>query len=536
MKKLLMPATALSRKKVASTILGCALLMFIAAPAWGQTGDQGICNSALPVGSATGCGAVITVTAVNNSGQAIAFNVTIPNNNGNEAGNGNPYDGDDDVLIGILNNTTTPLSSIALNSTDTSNGGIFGFDVDGPCQYAEQVNGNPNDCFNNFPAGYVPTGYEGPDNTFTVNRGTTCGLGTCYTSGMVNFTTAIPPAGSNSCDAPCNSTWFALEGTPSSLVFVGPTMPVTTGTITLTPNGAPVSNVLVAIPTGSSLGTVASMNVIETPVDPATFNAGRFPPSCNPATTSGGVCKGTANTFSGGSIVPPAPYGNVSCVPINGACIDLLYQCFDVNGNNIGCTGIVPPKGSPINVTYQFASAQFKNLAVLIASDFQNDWANITTSLNPGDICTKPPCGTGGSSTGLNTEVVLADLGLPCQVLTYALSSSSANPGTTIKVTGSLNGCASQLTQYGEKTLLGALYANATFALTGPFPVGNPAVCTVQTVTSPTLPLIVPFNSKLPFTLPVTVPKNACAGSFEVTSTIISGTVTYVGSATLTVP
>src|SRR5271170_5765554 len=93
MKKLLMPATALSRKKVAFTIACCVLLMWLAAPAWAQTETTYTdpCTPALNVGVATGCGAIITVTADNGTGQAIAFTVAIPNN-----GNGNPYDGDDD--------------------------------------------------------------------------------------------------------------------------------------------------------------------------------------------------------------------------------------------------------------------------------------------------------------------------------------------------------------------------------------------------------------------------------------------------------
>ncbi|MGA8619887.1 MAG: hypothetical protein WB660_15375, partial [Candidatus Sulfotelmatobacter sp.] len=88
---------------------------------WAQTiSDQGICNGALisgTLGSATGCGAVITVTAVNGAGQATAFTVTIPNNTGasGNAGNGNPYDGDDDILVGIVNNSTGNLRSITLN-------------------------------------------------------------------------------------------------------------------------------------------------------------------------------------------------------------------------------------------------------------------------------------------------------------------------------------------------------------------------------------------------------------------------------------
>ena len=551
MKRLLMPATALSMKKVAFAILGCALLMFIGAPLWAQTiSDYGVCNSALEsnqeppdLGTATGCGALITVTSVDGSGKATAFTVQIPNNN--SPANGNPYDGAEATLIGIINNSNGALRSITLSSTDITSGGIFAFDGDGPCNYLYATFSDTGDCYG--AGGYPypdPGDYQGPSNTFSNINAVSCTTtdsGLCYTSGTVNFNNAydengdlgIPPA--TFCDQPCNSTWFALEGTPQSLAgYVGPITPVGVGTSDLTPPGTPPSTaVQVTFPTGTSFGTVASMNVVETPEDPATFNGSRFPPACNPSTTSGGRCNGTANTFSGGSQVPPTPYASVQCVPINGKCVDLLYQCFNSNGTKIDCISIVPPQGTLINLTNQFASAQFKNLAMLIATDNQNDWANITTFVKPGDICTKPPCGSGGGTKGLNTEVVLADLTLPCQVLNYTLSPTHGSPGTTINLTGSLKGCSSQLAKYGEKTLFGALFATATFTFYGPL---QPPNCTYQTITSPAFPLLVPFGSTLPFKLPVTIPKNACPGTSEVTSSIISGTVTYVGSATLTVP
>src|SRR6478609_2251252 len=103
MKRFLMSSTALAAmKKIAFTILCVAPLMLVAparadqcsAPSGGQQGT-GI------VGSANGsntCGAVITVTAVNGSGVATAFTVTsVP------GGNGNPFDGTDDTLVGIQN-------------------------------------------------------------------------------------------------------------------------------------------------------------------------------------------------------------------------------------------------------------------------------------------------------------------------------------------------------------------------------------------------------------------------------------------------
>jgi hypothetical protein len=162
----------------------------LATNLWAQSLSQ--CASALPVGTATGCGALITVSAVDGNGNATAFTVT-------NLGNGNPYDGTEDTLFGIVNHSEGQLKSIFLSSPDTTFGGIFNFDGDGPCQWAAEMNDNSNDCFT-FQEGYTPTGYEGPNNTFS-------GFSSA-TSGTVTFTNAILPSG---------STWFALEGTPASL-------------------------------------------------------------------------------------------------------------------------------------------------------------------------------------------------------------------------------------------------------------------------------------------------------------------------------
>jgi len=160
-------------------------------------------HTALPVGSATGCGAVITVTAVDSSGNATAFFVTI-------TGNGNPFEGSDDTLVGIQNSSGGPLSSITLSSTDVSNGGLFSFDGDGVCQVAEDPTRtkpsiNTNDCFHGYPVPEGYFGYEGPDNTFTQQCDDTC------PSGTVNFTAAIPING---------STWFSLEETPQAIAQI----------------------------------------------------------------------------------------------------------------------------------------------------------------------------------------------------------------------------------------------------------------------------------------------------------------------------
>lgn len=104
----------------------------------------------------------------------------------------NPYDGDDDALIGIVNDSSMSLGSITLMGS-TSNGGFFEFDGDGICTFTS--------------ASYctsAPTGYEGPANTFS-NISTTS---TTEDTGTVDFTGGLA-AGA--------STYFSLEGDPASL-------------------------------------------------------------------------------------------------------------------------------------------------------------------------------------------------------------------------------------------------------------------------------------------------------------------------------
>lgn len=183
-----------------------AWFLILPSAAWTQTQDP--CHGALissesgtSLGSATGCGLIITVTAVNPSGVATAFSVTMPN-----GGNGNPYDGTDDTLIGILNRSGAGLTSITLTSTNLTFGGAFNFNQDGPCSFAGSQYDSGQDCFDG------ESGYEGPDNFFSNITGPPlCGEGfPCPTTGTVNFVEEEGLANGS-------SSWFALEGTPSSL-------------------------------------------------------------------------------------------------------------------------------------------------------------------------------------------------------------------------------------------------------------------------------------------------------------------------------
>jgi hypothetical protein len=62
--------TARSMKNAALTLFCCTVLMVFAARC---ARAQNQCSSALPVGTATGCGALITVYQVDSTGKATAF-------------------------------------------------------------------------------------------------------------------------------------------------------------------------------------------------------------------------------------------------------------------------------------------------------------------------------------------------------------------------------------------------------------------------------------------------------------------------------
>ncbi|HKW89487.1 MAG TPA: PEP-CTERM sorting domain-containing protein [Candidatus Acidoferrales bacterium] len=174
-------------KKAVYALLGCSLLLFLALPAHADE-----CAGALPVGSATGCGAVINVTGAS-GGVASAFTVS-------NAGNNNPFDGTEDTLIGLDNNTGATLNSITLTASDNTFGGLGQFDGDGVCLF------NAADCLG-------ATGYEGPNMTFSAGAGCPGGLGTFgCDSVVVTFTGGLANGA---------STWFSLEGTPGSLTGGG---------------------------------------------------------------------------------------------------------------------------------------------------------------------------------------------------------------------------------------------------------------------------------------------------------------------------
>jgi len=106
-------------------------------------------------------------------------------------------DGLDDNLVGILNNSLNPLSSVTLTGTT----GPFSFDGDGACDPTWIFSGGN-------PCGTTTSGYGPQGVTFS-------GISANFNTGTVNFATPIAAGG--------GSNWFSLEGPVDlNLVVNGP--------------------------------------------------------------------------------------------------------------------------------------------------------------------------------------------------------------------------------------------------------------------------------------------------------------------------
>ncbi len=119
-----------------------------------------------------------------------------------------PYDGSDDALVGVQNNSTQAVTQLPLTGLD-----IFGLDGDGLCQVAGTGAGSPNAC----PFG--STGYEGPGTSFTI---------TSTATGAITFL--------NGGIQPDDAAYFSLEGALSAAsVTTGPPVVIPPGPGAATP-------------------------------------------------------------------------------------------------------------------------------------------------------------------------------------------------------------------------------------------------------------------------------------------------------------
>lgn len=147
--------------------------------------SQATATTCPAIGFANDCDLTLTV----NSNLTITATVT-----------GQPaYDGVEDQLVGVVNNSSITVTSINLTGSN-----IFGFDGDGagePGTGCLASTPAPNPCPTGGPFG--STGYEGPGTSFSI---------TDNNDGTVLFKPGIAPGG---------TAWFSLEETASANIQGG---------------------------------------------------------------------------------------------------------------------------------------------------------------------------------------------------------------------------------------------------------------------------------------------------------------------------
>lgn len=258
-------------------VLGACLALAITCVA--PSGASAAFTQCPAVDHDTSCQFLVTVTS---GGESIS-----------EDGTQGPYEGSDDALIGVQNNSSNPVSSIHLSAENE----LFGFEFDGICSVGppiapgckvqpetltkeKPVNAGKEcvfageerakkivtetileDCAYNppagepagvtFPEGVAPvaigekndlvTGYEGPTSWFS-NIGA---LGSSVTgSGTINFSPAIPPGG---------STYFSLESPPAGGFG-------SASSLATTLSGGGHSGATIAVPQGTAVTDTATLS------------------------------------------------------------------------------------------------------------------------------------------------------------------------------------------------------------------------------------------------------------------------------------
>lgn len=173
-----MKAPLTSKRMCATLLLGTAMALALAAPASASTPTPPF-NQCPALGFDTGCAILIVVEP---GGSLVSY--ADPSQG--------PFDGIEDTMIGVQNESGSTVESIALQGTVFP--GIFEFDGDGLCSGRNESGGSG---FLPPPAGcpFGPTSYEGPNTSFTIAN---------LNEGTVNFLKGTL--------APGKSAYFSLEG------------------------------------------------------------------------------------------------------------------------------------------------------------------------------------------------------------------------------------------------------------------------------------------------------------------------------------
>ncbi len=161
-----------------------AALAFASSEAQAAPSPQnGVCPAIGAIGSATDCNVEIFYGA-GGAKDTLTNNMT-------------PYDGSDDNLVGIINNSGATISTLTFSGSSSA-GGLFEFDGDGLQTYGSGL-------------GNDPTGYGGKTSLGEFTTFTNYASGTTGT--VVFGASGIPDGG---------TAYFSLEGPPSAFTPVNP--------------------------------------------------------------------------------------------------------------------------------------------------------------------------------------------------------------------------------------------------------------------------------------------------------------------------
>lgn len=264
-----------------------------------------------------------------------------------------PFDGIEDTLIGVQNNSESGIKSIALSAKVSP--GIFEFDGDGLCS-GENSSGEGG--FLPPPAGcpFGPTGYEGPNTSFTIVNGN---------EGSVNFTKGLGPK---------ESTYFSLEGAISlkceeeECTGEEPGGELTETTLTTSLSGGGKSGEAITVPAGTPVTDQATLSGenASTAVGIVSYSV-YSDPECSELVAEAGVVK-----VSEGKVPPSEPKalslpgtyywqasysGDAANEPSTSECGTEIETVTGLSGNFV-----IGDKNASIGTSVTFWGAQWRKL------------------------------------------------------------------------------------------------------------------------------------------------------------------------------
>jgi hypothetical protein len=297
-----------------------------------------------------------------NTGCQFLVNVTDAGTTVESDGTQGPYEGADDALMGIVNNSSKPISSIPLSAENE----LFGFENDGICSVTKRPSG-PTGCVvlpqNSLKesqkealkectettveaCGFLPpkgepakvafeaaigivgfggvedaiTGYEGPTSWFTNIAPTS------HSSGVVNFSPALAPGA---------STYFSLESPPAAGFGTATTL-ATTLSATPVLQGTPVTDKATLGGANSAIATGSVSFAVYS--DAACKN---LVVAAGSAKLAGGVAgPSTAQNLAPGTYYWQAHYaGDVNNQPATSPCNEVLTVLAPTTTTTIQSTG-----------------------------------------------------------------------------------------------------------------------------------------------------------------------------------------------------